>query len=382
MADETPIPAARLVFSPEDRRTIADLVDRALQTGQLTLGPVTKEFEAAFAAQHGGGLAVAMSSGSAALEAVLRSLEIEGRDVIVPTNTFFATAAAVVRAGGRPVLADVDAATLALSPSTIEDALTPQTAGVVLVHIGGLVTPAVDAIAELCRARGIFLFEDAAHAHGATYDGRSAGTFGQAAAFSFYPTKVLTAAEGGMVLTADPHIYDEMVIYRDQGKAGFFGGDHVRLGSAWRLSELHAAVGLVQVNRLAEFVATRRHIASFYDQALRDVPGVSVLSIPAECHSNYYKYIAMLDPGIDRDAVKQHTRDHGVQLTGEVYAKPLHDQPVFAELAGRAFPVADDVCGRHICLPVHSDMNEGEAARVVAALRAAIDAVPIEAGAR
>ena len=122
--------------------------------------------------------------------------------MIVPANTFFATAAAVLQAGGRPVFADVDPATFALSPATVEAALTPATAAVVLVHIGGLITPEVDALRRLCGERGIPLVEDAAHAHGSSYDGRFAGSFGLAAAFSFYPTKVVTSGEGGMVLTA------------------------------------------------------------------------------------------------------------------------------------------------------------------------------------
>ena len=126
-----------------------------------------------------------------------------GREVVVPANTFFATAAAVLHAGATPRFADVDRDSLALSVQTVEAALTPETAGVVLVHIGGLVTPDVDAIRELCDRRGLFLVEDAAHAHGSSLGGRSAGTFGVAGTFSFYPTKVITSGEGGMIVTAD-----------------------------------------------------------------------------------------------------------------------------------------------------------------------------------
>jgi dTDP-4-amino-4,6-dideoxygalactose transaminase len=374
------VPPARPVFPAEDRARIAELIDRALTTGSLTLGQCTQEFESAVAATVGLPFAVAVASGTAALEIVLRSIGVEGKEVIVPTNTFFATAAAVLHAGGTVRFADVAADTLALSPETLEAALTPQTAGVVLVHIGGTVTPDVEGIAKLCEQRELFLVEDAAHAHGATHDGRAAGSFGAAGTFSFYPTKVVTSGEGGMIVTADERLRDEALIHRDQGKASFVGGDHVRLGYAWRMSELHAAVGLVQWARLDQFLATRRSVAAIYDDALADLPGITPLP-PARDEANYYKYIALLDPGIDRVALKLALKqEHGVSMSGEVYAAPLHRQPVFmasadGASADGALPVADDVCRRHVCLPVHSDMTEEEATQVISALRDQLHAV-------
>lgn len=369
------MPAARLVFSPSDRQEILALIDESLQSGSLTLGPRTASLEAEFATRHQAANAVAVSSGTSALEIIFRSIGIEGCEVIVPTNTFFATAAAVMHAGGVPRLADVDADTLALSVETIEAALTPATAAVVLVHIGGLITPAVDAIRSLCDLRGLVLIEDAAHAHGSSFSERPAGSFGRAAAFSFYPTKVITSGEGGMIVTADDGLRDEALIYRDQGKAGFLGGDHVRLGYAWRMSELHAAVGLVHVRRLDEFIAVRQEMAAHYDALLSSFDPVRPLIVPDTCRSNYYKYIALLAPEIERDALKQHLRsEYGVSLSGEVYALPLHRQPVFASLAPDpdAFPVADDVCARHVCLPLHSDMTVDEVTYAVNSLEAAV----------
>jgi len=357
------VPAARIAFSDADRAAVLALVDQALRTGSLTLGDTTRRFEEAFAARHQVPYAIAVSSGTAALEIIFRAIGVEGREVVVPTNTFFATAAAVVHAGGTPRLAEVSAATLALTAETVEAALTPATAAVALVHIGGLVTPEVDAIRALCDARGVTLVEDAAHAHGSSFDGRSAGTFGTAAAFSFYPTKVMTSGEGGMIVTADERIRDEAVLYRDQGKAGFLGGDHVRMGYAWRMSELHAAVGLVHLEHLDEAIATRQSVAARYDKALL---GCTPLAIPEECETNYYKYVAFLEPGVDRAAVKAELKERtGVSLSGEVYALPLHRQPVFADLGAGPFPIADEVCSRHVCLPIHSDMTEEEADYVI-----------------
>jgi perosamine synthetase len=375
------IPAARIVFSDDDRAAILSMVDQTLRTGSLTLGPFTRELEDGFRARHGAPHAVAVSSGTSALEIILRAIGVEGREVVVPANTFFATAAAVLHAGGTPRFADVAPDTLALSADTLEAALGENTAGVVLVHIGGLISPEVDAIRTLCERRGLFLVEDAAHAHGSSLDGRPAGSFGVASAFSFYPTKVMTTGEGGMIVTADGRIRDDAVIYRDQGKAGFLGGDHVRLGYAWRMSELHAAVGIVQLRRLDEFIKIRREVADQYDEGLAGMPGITPIIPSAGSETNYYKYIAMLDPGIDRNTVKIALKeDHGVSLSGEVYASPLHQQPVFSGSHEGTLPVAEDVCRRHVCLPIHSDMTRDEAAHVLDGLRTVLAGVEPENG--
>jgi perosamine synthetase len=362
------VPAARLVFSTDDRARILELIDESLQSGSLTLGPHTRRLEAAFAARHGSPHAVAVSSGTSAIEIVLRALDVGGREVIVPANTFFATAAAVIHAGGRPRFADVSADTLALTAATVDAALTRDTAAVVMVHIGGLVAPDVVAIRHLCEQRGLLFVEDAAHAHGSSYAGRPAGTFGIAGTFSFYPTKVITAGEGGMIVTADDALRDEALIYRDQGKAGFHGGEHVRLGYAWRLSELQAAVAAVHVARLDEFIAVRTRVARGYDDALAALGGLRPLPRPDGAISNYYKYIALLDAALDRSALREALAELGVFLSGEVYRTPLHREPVFAGLAPGPLPVAEDVCSRHICLPVHSDMTDSEVDHVVTAL--------------
>lgn len=363
------------MFSAQDRLEILRRIDQSLQDGSLTLGPQTREFEKAFALRHDVPHAIAVSSGTSALEIIFRILAVKDREVVIPTNTFFATAAAAVHAGGIPRLADISPDTLALSPETLEAALTPLTAVVVLVHIGGFITPEIDAIRSICDRRGIALVEDAAHAHGASFQGRAAGTFGHAAAFSFYPTKVMTSGEGGMITTGDEELRNEAMVYRDQGKAGFLGGDHVRMGYAWRMSELHAAVGLVHLSRLNEAIVTRRRVAARYDEALAGLSGCRPLSIPSTSISNFYKYVVLLNPGIDRAELKRELSElTGVSLSGEVYASPLHRQPIFADLDGDLFPVADDVCARHICLPVHSDMSDDEADYVVESLASVLAA--------
>ncbi len=366
------VKAARIVFPPPDREEIAAAITDILATGALTLGPYTRQFEEAFGAAHGAQHAVATSSGTSALEISLRAIGVAGRDVVIPANTFYATAAAVLRAGARPVFADIDAATFSLSPDTVTPVLTPDTAAVVVVHVGGLITPEIGGLLQLCSARGISLIEDAAHAHGSTCDGIFAGSFGVASAFSFYPTKVVTCGEGGMILTGSPEIADEARVYRDQGKGSFGANHHVRHGYAWRMSEQNAVTGLVHLRRMDEFIARRREVAARYDKALAELDGLRALAEPPRCRSNIYKYIAVLPEGMDRAAFKQEMAErHDVRLAGEVYDVPLHQQPVLAEFAtGEPLPVAEDMCARHVCLPVHSDMTDDEVDQVLTAAAA------------
>ncbi|NUP47487.1 MAG: DegT/DnrJ/EryC1/StrS aminotransferase family protein [Catenulispora sp.] len=365
------VPAARIVFDGADREAVAAAVVESLATGALTLGPQTERFETAFAAAHRARHAVAVATGTAALEIALRVAGVANHDVVVPANTFYATAAAVVHAGARPVFADVDAATFALTAATVQAALTPSTKAVVLVHIGGLITPQVPAIRELCDRRGIVLVEDAAHAHGCSLDGQMAGTFGLAGAFSFYPTKVTTSGEGGMIITDSAEVQQEARIYRDQGKGAFTANHHVRDGASWRLSELNAAAGAVHVQRLAEFVRHRRAVAARYLDGLAGVEALTPLAEPPGCVGNFYKFIVLLPQGADRTRFKSEIADRfDVRLSGEVYDLPLHKQPVLMKYANGALPVAEDVCARHVCLPVHSDMRDDEVDQVLAAVTA------------
>jgi dTDP-4-amino-4,6-dideoxygalactose transaminase len=314
--------------------------------------------------------AIAVSSGTSALEIVLRSIGVTGRDVVIPANASYATAAAVISAGGRPVFADVDKDTFALSLRTLAAALTPSTAAVVLAHIAGLITPAVDDLRRVCQINGVHLVEDAAHAHGSSFGGRFAGSFGAAAAFSFYPTRLVTSGEGGMILTRSADLEREARIYRDDGKASFVINQHVRPGYAWRMDELSAVTGLVHLRRLGQFIARRRAAAARYGAGLESIGVLRVPREPPGCVSNFSNFIALLPPGVDRPWFKEMLADrHDVHLAGEVYDLPLHLQPVLSEYApGEGLPTAEDLCRRHVCLPVHSDMGDDEVDQVLEAI--------------
>lgn len=362
------VPAASIVFSEHDIADALSRIESSLRSGQLTLGQHGAAFEEAFAARCGRKHAVAVSSGTSAIEIALRSFAIEGKEVIVPDNTFFATAAAVVHAGGTPVFADASVDSLAVSLESIRAKFTPNTAGVIVVHIGGIVSPELPAIAAECKARGVFLLCDAAHAHGATLNGLDASTWGSASTYSFYPTKVMTSGEGGMIVTDDEALAAEARVYRDQGKAGFTSNFHTRMGNNWRMSEVHAAIGLVQLARLDEFIAHRRMIAAAYEAGLKREGVLTLPSAQRLDESNFYKFVAYLPEGVDRARLKAAMREREVGLSGEVYELPLHAQPVFEPWAAGSYPGADEVCSRQVCLPVSARMTEDDARYVVESL--------------
>jgi dTDP-4-amino-4,6-dideoxygalactose transaminase len=345
MTAVAPVPPTRIDFSAEDRAWIAERITEVLATGRLTLGAYGEEFERQFAAMHGAKYAVAVNSGTASLEIMLRVAGVAGKDVLVPANTFFATASAVIAAGGNPVLMDTDPATLSTTAAEVERRITPKTVGVMIVHIAGFVTDAMPAIAEVAKRKGLWLMEDAAHAHAATLNGKHAGT----------------------------HMAEDARIYRDQGKASFLTNSHIRMGYNWRMSEPHAVIGLRHLHNLPAMVAARRRIAAHYDAALgKSNAGVRPLPAPPGCAANYYKYVVMLPEGTDRTALKAWLKaEHGVQCSGEVYEFPLHKHPVLAHLDPGNLVGAETACGRQMCLPIFASMTDAEADRVIAALAAA-----------
>lgn len=367
------VPAARIQFLPEDRAWIAARIEEVLGTGQLTLGKYGAQFEENFARFCGTEHAIAVNSGTSSLEIILRALGVAGKEVLVPTNTFFATAAAVVHAGGRPVLVDMDPESFGVRPEDLEEHLTPKTEGLIVVHIGGIVSRRLPELQEWAGKKGLWLVEDAAHAHGSSLNGVRAGAFGIASSFSFYPTKVMTSAEGGMIVTNDAHLAAEARIYRDQGKASFTQNAHVRMGYNWRLSEPHAIIGLKHLERLPVMIAERQRIAALYDAELQHLRGLKTVPVPAGGQCNYYKYLVLLNERRDRKSLKTVLRDqYGVSLAGEVYEEPLHQQPVFASYSSGRLPVAEDYCARHLCLPVFSGMEKIDAEQVIEALKTVI----------
>jgi perosamine synthetase len=361
----TDLRSAAPTFEAEDIEAIqADLAD-VLRSGVLTAGPHVEQFEREYAAYCGTTEAVAVSNGTAALEVIYRAINVEGKDVVVPTNTFLSTANAVAFAGGRPVFADLDPSTLCIGLDDVERAITPRTAAVVVVHIAGLVCPVMDELRQLCRDRGIVLIEDAAHAHGATYKARRAGALADAGAFSFFPTKPMTTAEGGMVTTNDPYIAAYARRFRAHG-VDPERGLHIGLGHNYRLSEINAIIGRRQLARLNEHLERRRQVAAIYDQAFAGVPALDPVTAPAGQLHSYYKYPLVVPDVAAHEALTLALKQQGIP-TGNVYNPPCHLHPYAREayaVGPGDFPRAEDVLPRVICLPIHAGLDAAQAERV------------------
>lgn len=370
------VPPVKPYFPKSDVEKIKHHFEKILESGMLTMGIYTREFEEKFAQLCATKYAIAVNSGTAALDIILRSMKLQpGDEVLLPTNTFSATAASVVFAGGKPILTDINPSSLCMDVEDLEDKITSRTKGVIVVHVGGLICPEINNIRKICENKGLFLIEDAAHAHGSKIDGRSAGSLADAAAFSFYPTKVMTTGEGGMITTSDERIAKMAMILRDQGKENFSSSIIVELGYNWRMDEISAAIGIVQLKRLNEIITKRNIIARIYDQAFDRMSGVKPLKTPPNILNNYYKYVAILDKDIDREKLKAKLRDKGVRCGGEVYWPPLHMQPAYQRLLGTKlgdFPKAEDICRRMICPPMYTDMSVEDANYVIEKFKEAL----------
>lgn len=357
------MPAAKPYFPREDIEEMKEHLDRILSSGNLTLSEYTKIFERQFASLVGVHDAIAVNSGTSALDIVLRARGLRrGDEVVVPTNTFAATAAAVVSAGARPVIADVSPDTMTIDSDALERAITRRTRAAIAVHIGGLVCPDIDNMRKICRERNLFLVEDAAHAIGSKIDGRPAGSLGLAGCFSFYATKVVTSGEGGMITTDIEEVARVARILRDQGKESFETNRILRLGYNWRMPEVSAALGILQLRRLTEFIEKRNRIANIYDAGF-DGMGIKHITTPPNQLNNYYKYILFLPINADRDKFKALCRERGVLFGGETYWPPLHLQPAFRVFMrkGVKFPVADEWGPRMVNPPIFTQMTAEQA---------------------
>ena len=371
------IPILRLPFTQEEIEFVKDGIIEVLKSGYLTMGEKVSQFEKAFTQFIGTKYAISTNSGTSSLEIILRAIGIEGATVIIPSNTFAATATVVIHAGGRVVFTDCQKENLQMDPEDLKRKIRPDTKGVILVHIGGIISPYFDEIKRICDENGLFLLEDAAHAHGATIDSRKAGTLGIAGSFSFYPTKVMTTAEGGMITTDSEEIYHKSITLRDHGKELPEFNVHTEFGYNWRFSELHAVLGLQQIQIIEQILDERRNLAKMYDERLGDVRKIRLLSIPSNIRASYYKYIVFLDDNIDRDEFKMVMRDRfNIYLPGEVYSKPLHSQPAFSKYPrtvandyNDTFPQTEYVCNHHLCLPLYRGLTEDEIDYIVDSVR-------------
>lgn len=351
------------------RRRIATDLDarwgRILADGAYVLGPEVAAFEEAFTRFLGAGGCVAVGNGTDALILALRALGVgPGDEVILPAFSFFATAEAVILLGGKPVFADVEAATLNLDPADAAARITPATVGILGVHLYGRPFD-VPAVTRLARERGLWLVEDAAQAHGARWGEARVGTSGELAAWSFYPTKNLGCfGDGGAVTGGDPELLARVRRLANHGQEGRY--HHVEVGTNSRLDSLQAAVLNCRLPSLDGDNARRREIADRYRGMLAGVGDLELLADPPGALPVYHQYTVRT---ARRDELAEHLRGEGIGAMVH-YPSPLHRQPALAG-AGEppALPVAEAAARRVLCLPVFPELTDDEVEQVAEAVR-------------
>ena len=336
-------------------------------------GPAITAFEREWAAYCQADHAVGLANGTDALELSLIALGIgPGDEVVVPANTFIATAAAVCRVGAVPRFTDVSDDTLLMTADALREAITPRTRAVMVVHLFGQL-PDMDAIAAVAAEAGIYVIEDAAQAHGAEWNGRRAGSFGEVACFSFYPGKNLGAAgDAGAVVTSRPELADRIRALANHGRShGVAHYEHDYIGTNSRLDTLQAIVLSAKLARLDEWTQRRIDLAERYGKALSGT-GVKLTGVAPAARHVYHLYVVRV-PG--RDAVRDGLSRRGIQ-TGVHYPVPCHLQPPLRQFATGPLPAAEQAAGEMISLPMFPHMADEQVELVCEALRDVLGGPP------
>lgn len=352
-----------------------DAVRTVLESGFLTQGPRAAEFEAAINKVTGTQHACAVSSATTGLHLSLVALGVEpGDEVIMPAFSFPATANAVVQQGAKAVFVDIRPDTFNIDPELIEAAITPQTRAIMPVHAFGLVAD-MDPINAISSAHGIPVIEDAACALAGTYHGRPAGALGTAGVFSFHPRKIITTGEGGMITTNDAAMAARLSVLRAHGAVrGELFMEFVDVGFNYRMSDVHAAIGLAQLPKLEMIVSRRRDLAAELSALLSEIPGVTPPSTPEGLEHTFQSYVVMLDDGIDRDAAIRRMRELDIETTLGTYG--MHLQPAFVGRYGDltdALPNATRAHRQALTLPLYPQLTSTDLATIAGALRTTIE---------
>jgi dTDP-4-amino-4,6-dideoxygalactose transaminase len=359
------IPIAKPNFDDAERRAVLEVLD----SGMLAQGPRVRAFEEAFAAYVGRKHGIAVCNGTAALHVALLAHGIgKGHEVLVPPLTFFASAATVLQTGARVRFTDIEATTYNMDPDRLKRALTKRTKAIMPVHLFGQ-TATMDPIVEFAKENGLLVLEDACQAHAARYKGRMAGALGDTACFSFYPTKNMTTTEGGMIVTDDDAVADACRKLRDQGQSAKYMHDLV--GFNLRMTEVAAAIGLVQLSKLDAFVARRRETAHFLSESLAAARGLVPPAEPKDRTHAFYQYIVRVEKfPKSRDELVKFLTDHGVGSRPS-YPMAVYQQKALAGQKHRRCAVAERVIPKLLELPVHPLVSDADREIIVKSVLAA-----------
>lgn len=356
------IPIAAPQIGEEERNAVLAV----LESGQLAQGPVVEAFESEFAAWCGVSHAVAVSSGTAALHLLMLAHGIkEGDEVITTPFTFVASANTALFVGARPVFVDIESDTYCLDPSRVEAAITPRTRAIVPVDLYGQAAQ-IPELRQIADRHRLVLIEDACQAHGAAIGARKAGALGVSASFSFYPTKNMTTAEGGMVTADDPDIAAKVGVLRQHGASQRY--HHDVLGYNFRLTDIAAAIGRAQLAKLDRFNQIRRRNASVLDEGLAGISGVVTPRERRGYTHVYHQYTVRIES--DRDTFQARLRDLGVGSAVH-YAVPVHRQPLYIELGygDVSLPASEAAANQVLSLPVHPGVTESDLDRIIDSVR-------------
>jgi dTDP-4-amino-4,6-dideoxygalactose transaminase len=355
------IPAAKPLIGDEER----EAVDRVLRSGMVAQGPEVAAFEREFADHFVEGReSVAVNSGTSGLHLGLLAAGIgAGDEVIVPSFTFAATGNSVALTGAAPVFADIEAEQFTLDPASVEAVITPRTKAIMPVHLYGHPARMAE-LADIAERHGLAIFEDAAQAHGAALGGRPVGTFGRFAMFSLYPTKNMTSGEGGMVTADTAEVARNVRLLRNQGMEKQYENEVVGFNA--RMTDIHAAIGRVQLTKVDAWTATRRRNAAFLDANLQ---GVVVPPVAEAAVHVYHQYTIRVPE--DRDGFALALREeHGIG-SGVYYPIPNHRLPSLARYApGLDLPETERAAREALSLPVHPSLSQADLERIVAAVNA------------
>ncbi|MFZ5652180.1 MAG: DegT/DnrJ/EryC1/StrS family aminotransferase [Bacillota bacterium] len=349
------IPVARPVIGREEIEAVSEV----LESGMLAAGKAVSRFEDEFSGHLGVGDAVATSSGTTALFAALWSLDLPaGTRVITTPFTFVASANAILYCGHVPVFCDIDPGSFNISPSSLSKLLrkSRNSAGaLIVVHLYGQPCR-MDLIMDMAREHGLKVIEDCAQSHGAAWRGKSAGTFGDIGVFSFYPTKNMTTGEGGMVVTDNPSLAEKIRMFINHGSSSRYR--HEFLGHNFRMTDVAASIGLVQLGRLGGFNDARRQNARVLDGILGAVPGVKTPYVHPDARHVYHQYTIRCRW---RDQLAEYLSRQGIG-TGIHYPLPVHKQPLYKKMGyGRLhLPQAERACKEVLSLPVHPSLSESQ----------------------